>query len=206
MKNAKHIGLAVVTATALMACVGSSTASATVLCSTTTSPCTSKWPTGSKLTFNLSSGGSSKIVTTDEKTTLETCSSGSVEGEVTNAGSSTTTVTVRWLKWTFGICSFPITITIIGASEFHYSFPIHLTVTGDSEIKWTIHTVLFGSCAYGFTAGTSLGTVAGGSPATFTANAVAKKLTGSEAACPETAKWTASYTQSGSTSLFGESS
>jgi hypothetical protein len=57
----------------------------------------------------------------------------------------------------------------------------------------TIQSFFFGSCVYGVTAGTDLGTFTGGNPAQFTANAVLEKLSGSAFACPSTMLWTATY-------------
>jgi len=205
MKYVKMLGLAAVAAAALMAFVGAGTASATVACSTNTNPCTSKWPTKTKLSFSLK-GSSAKLVTTDEKTTLDTCTVSAVEGEVSNAGSSTTTVTGPVTALTWGSCSFPTKTTQLSNLEAHAGTGGNGTLSADGEFRVTINTVLFGSCVYGVTAGTSLGTVTGGAAATFTANAVAKKLTGSEAACPETSKWTATYTSTGATALFLEAS
>jgi len=205
MQFVKVIGLAAVAAAALMAFAGAGTASATVVCSTNTNPCTSKWPVGTKLSFSLKES-SAKLVTTDEKTTLDTCTASTAEGEVSNAGSSTTTVTGPVTSVTAGGCTFPTSSTQLSKLEAHVGTAPNGTLTADGEFRVTFNSVLFGSCVYGVSAGASLGTVTGGAAATFTANAVAKKSTGSEAACPETSKWTAKYTSTGATALNLETS
>jgi|GEM_PF-1858114 len=198
MKYVKMLGLTVVAAATLTALIGVSTASAGDLCSQPENPCSAanKYPVGVVVEFTGKPTESAKLVTTDEKTTLDTCTGSTIKWKITNAGSSTTTVTgsVSTLDWSG--CSFPTTTTQLSNLEGHtVGSGFNGTLTSDGEFRVTINTVLFGSCVYGVTAGTSLGTATGGKPGSFTANAVVKKLTGSEAACPETAKWTAGYGQ-----------
>jgi len=215
MKYVKILGLAAIAAAALMAFIGAGTASATVLCSTTTTPCTSKWPAGTALEFSIVSGGSAKLVTTDEKTTLDTCTGSTVKGSLTNAGSATETASgpVEKANLTWSGCSFPTNTTQGAGLEVHaITGSDNGTVTASGEFRVTINTVLFGSCVYGVTAGTDLGTLTGTTPTrtdgVFDANAIASKLTGSEAACPATSKWTAEYTMTkpANTDLYVEPS
>lgn len=205
MKHVKMLGLAAVAAAALMAFIGASTASATVLCSTATNPCTSKYPAGTALSFSLKAGTSAKLVQTNGES-LDTCTGSTVAGKVSNAGGAAATVSGPVETLTWSNCTFPTTTTQKGNLEVHYTSANNGTLTASSEFKVTIQTFFFGSCVYGVTAGTQLGTLAGGKPATFVANAVAKKLSGSEAACPETAKWTAEYQSTGATALYVEPS
>jgi len=196
MKHVKTLGLAAVAAAALMAFAGAGTASAeTNLCSTTTTPCTSEVPAGTVLDFSLAPGTSAKQTTTDGKTTLQTCTASTIKMQLATATPPTGPITE--LTWgTAGTpCTFPAKATQLSNLAFDRIVGTdNALITADGEIKlFTVNTVLFGSCVYGVTSGTQLGTFTGGKPAAFDLNAVAKKLTGSEAACPETSKVTASY-------------
>jgi hypothetical protein len=187
MKYIKMLGLAAVAAMGLMAFAGS--ASATELYNGATT-----LKAGTVLDFSLKSG-SSALLTETGGGTLDTCTGGTVKGKITNAGSSTTTVTGENTSITWSGCTFPTTTVTLGKLEAHQvAATTNATLTADAEIGVTINTVFFGSCVYGVKAGTDLGLVTAGNPATFTANAVAIKLSGSAFACPETSKWQASYT------------
>ena len=187
MKYIKMLGLAAVAAMGLMAFAGS--ASATELYNGATTV-----KSGTVLDFSLKSG-TSALLTETGGSTLDTCTGSTVKGKVTNAGSSTTTVTGENTSITWTGCTFPTTTVVLGKLEAHHvTGTTNATLTADAEIGVTINTVFFGSCVYGVKTGTDLGLVTGGNPATFTANAVAVKLSGSAFACPETSKWQASYT------------
>ena len=194
MKYVKMLGLAAVAATALMAFMAAS-ASASVLCSTATTPCTSKWPTGTVLDFSLKSGGSAKLVTTDGKTTLDTCTGGgtTVSGKLESDTSTGTNAkgNVSALKWE--TCTFLTNTLKTGGLEVVKGTGGNGTVKSTGEFQVTINTGFFGSCIYGVGAGTTLGELKEGKPATFVANAVAVRF-GTNFACPETAKWTGEYT------------
>jgi len=187
MKYIKMLGIAAVAAMGLMAFAGS--ASATELYNGATTV-----KSGTVLDFTLKSG-TSALLTETGGSTLDTCTGSTVKGKVTNAGSSTTTVTGENTSITWTGCTFPTTTVTLGKLEAHHvTGTTNATLTADAEIGVTINTVFFGSCVYGVKNGTDLGLVTGGNPATFTANAVAVKLSGSAFACPETSKWQASYT------------
>jgi len=66
------------------------------------------------------------------------------------------------------------------------------TVKATSESQETMSTTLFGSCVYGVTAGTTIGSV-NESTGEFSESVVTQKLSGSAIACPETAKWIAEW-------------
>lgn len=186
MKYMKMLGLAAVAAMGLMAFAGS--ASATELYNGATT-----LKSGTVLDFSLKTG-TSALLTETGGSTLDTCTGGTVKGKITNAGSSTTTVTGENTSITWSGCTFTTDTVTLGKLEAHHvTGTTNATLTADSEIGVTINTVFFGSCVYGVLANTDLGLVTGGNPATFTANAVAKKLSGSAFACPETSKWVATY-------------
>jgi len=201
MKYVKMLGLAVVAAAALMAFVGAGTASAAGvnLCEATETPCTKEYPNNFTLHFSQVPGTSAKLTTTDGKTTLDTCTGSTfkIQGEV-NTSPPTGTIEEQTWETAATTCTFR-TNTIsnpIGKIDIsHIAGTDDGTVTSDtgSEIRVTINTVLFGSCVYGVTESTVIGTLTGGSPAHFDAKAVAKKLSGSEAACPETSLWNGEY-------------
>jgi len=204
MKYVKILGLAAMAAAALMAFIGAGTASASVLCSAKENPCSAanKWPNTTNLLFTLKSNTSAKLVDT-EGNTLDTCTGSTVEGEVEKVGSATTTVTGPVTRLLWSGCTFTTTTTQLSKLEGHVTGTgPNGTLTSDGEFKVTINTVLFGSCVYGVTAGTALGSVTGGASATFVANAIANKLSGSNVACPTTSKWTAEYVSTGTTALF----
>jgi hypothetical protein len=193
MKYAKMLALAAVAAGALMAFIGAGTASATVLCSTTVEPC----PAGQKVTgtldFSIPTGQSASLVNTAGES-LDKCSTSTVKGKISNAGSATETVTGSVEELTWGSCTFPTNTLTKGKLEVHkIAGTSNGTVTADGTFEVTINTVFFGSCIYGVTSGVDLGEITEGNPAVFHANAVAEKFSGSNIACPETSKWTATY-------------
>jgi hypothetical protein len=200
MKYLKIIGLAAVAAMALMASAGAGTASAkAVLCeSGTTAPCATKWSTPKELDFSLKSGTSALLQTT-EKLTLNTCTESTVKGTLTanpNA-SGNAEGTISAANLTFGKCTTEGVKTLKGGK---------LTVTkalgsGNGEVVADEVEVTvpgpFGSCVFGAGNGTVLGTLTEGkaSPATPTAtlditNAVVTRISG---LCPASALWTGEY-------------
>jgi len=196
MKNLKLLALAAVAVGALTAFIGASTASATVLCSTTADPCPAgqKWPAGTILDFSLTAGTSLNQVETGGET-IKTCKGSTIKGEITNAGSSTTTVTGKITELTWKECTFPTSTVLKGGFEIHkITGTSNGTVTADGETTWTTNTIFFGSCVYGVPSGTSIGDITEGKPSVLHVNAVMRKTEGSNISCPETGIWTATYT------------
>jgi hypothetical protein len=200
MKHLKKLALAAVATGALMAFIGASTASATVLCSTTVESCpeAQRLPNGTLIDFSLSAGTSSAVRETSapggEGKVLNTCKSSTFKGELTNAGSSTETATGKFTEVTWGTCSLPTRTTLLGGFEIHrIASTSNGTVTADGETRTTINTVLFGSCSYTVQSGKSMGDLTEGNPAVLHINAVKTKTIGSAAVCPETLIWTATY-------------
>jgi hypothetical protein len=195
MRYLNMCGLAAVAAIVLAAIIGTGTASATVLCSTTNNPCPAGqgWSTGTFIDFGIPSGQKVKLADTAGGE-LESCSESTLKGTIGNAGSSTGTPTLKEVVITIGKCPFVIELHT-GALEFHN--PIgssNAIVTADKTTELTINTVFFGSCIYGATSGTTIGALNEGKPATLTLNAVLEKFSGSGFACPETSNWTSNYT------------
>jgi hypothetical protein len=197
MKYAKMLALAAVAAGALMALIGAGTASATVICSTTADPCPSgqAWPNGTKIDFSIPSG-SSAILKDTSGNELDKCTGSTVNGEITNTGSATETVTGTIAELLWSGCTFTTkTVSTGNKLKVHkIAGTSNGTVTSDNQIEVTINTVLFGSCIYGVAAESSVGTITEGkgTAATFVANATAKRF-GTNFACPETSKWTGTY-------------
>ena len=186
MKYLKTLTLGVMAMAALMALTASASASELYNGATTLK-------SGTTMDLSLKSG-TSALVTETGGSTLDTCTGSTVQGKITNAGSSTTTVTGEITALTWSGCTFPTTTVTLGKVESHHvTGTTNGTVTADAEIGVTVNTVFFGSCVYGVKAGTDLGLSTGGNPSTFSANAVIVKLSGSAFACPETAKFVATY-------------
>jgi hypothetical protein len=91
MKYLKMLGLAAVAATALMAVAGAGTASATVLCHSTSTPCSEKWKAGTEPRFIVKPGTAGIWRDTAGGIAAE-CPKGELRAEITNAGSETETV------------------------------------------------------------------------------------------------------------------
>jgi hypothetical protein len=182
-------GLAAIAAAALAAFAGSGTASATVLCSTTVSPCPAgqNWPVGTILDFSLVSGTSFEWREAGgEHATLETCEGVTLQSEITGAGSSSSTVKGKNKALTFSKCTWANTTSLLGGVEIHnISGTSNGTLTASEEIRWTFNTVFFGSCVYGWKAGAGIGDITEGNPAILHVNSVIERLTGSQIACPE---------------------
>jgi len=195
MKYAKMLALAAVAAGALMAFIGAGTASATVLCSTTAEPCPAgqNWAAGTTLDFSIPSGSSAKLTTTEGEA-IDTCTTSTVKGKITNAGSATETVAGSVEELTWGSCTFPTNTITKGSLEVHkIAGTSDGTVTAGGTFEVTVNTIFFGSCIFKVEKGVDLGKLLEGKPATFEANAVATKVVGG-GVCPESALWSAKYT------------
>ena len=199
MKYLKMLGLAAVAAMALMAFAGAGTASATTLCKTVPDAngnCEAAWhyPIGTVIHASQEAG-TTAILEDTSGNTLVTCTESTIKGTTTTTGSSTETVKGHISAMIWGSGPTPCTATTdtiaLGELEVHAELPHgNGTLTGSGS-KVTVQ--IFGvSCVYGTGAGTDLGTVTGGNPATIDVNAVINRVEGGFL-CPSTTKWTASY-------------
>lgn len=197
MKHLKTLGLAAIAAAALMAFLGTASASATVLCSSTAEPCsTQKWPVGTRLEFSLTAGTS--LTWVNGGTTLETCKEAVLKSDITNAGSGASTVTSENKTLSFNGCTFANGFTKLGGLEIHnISGTSNGTVTASGEVGWTFNNPLFGSCVYGWTTGGVVGTITEGKPATLDLNTGIVRLSGSSISCPANGNLNGSLTQTG---------
>jgi hypothetical protein len=192
MKHLKLLGLAAVAAMALIAFPADATATGSVFCTAQESPCpeSKRWAAGTELDFSLKSGASSLLVDTKGEE-LDKCSTSTAKGKIEKAEG--VTGPIESLTWES--CTFPTKTLKAAQLEVQQIAGTHNgTVRADGTTEVTVNTVFFGSCIYGFTAGTDIGELKEGKPATFVVNAIAEKFTGSNFGCPETAKWTAEYT------------
>jgi hypothetical protein len=195
MKYVKILGLAAVAAMALMAFVAAGTASATVLCSTNTSPCPAgqKWPLGTGIEFTVTQNTTASWLETAGQS-ISTCTGGKLKGEITNAGSATEAVKIKVTEDTWNSCTFPTVPLELGSLEVtDITGTSNGTIKMSSGFKFTMNTVLFGSCVYGSGTGIELGTLTGGASkeAGIDVNAVLGQGTG---ICCPSAKWSEHYT------------
>lgn len=189
MTRFKYTNMAALVAFALilMAFVGASSASATVMCKTETDPCTSAYGTGTEIKGSLE--GVTKFETAGGEV-LDECSASTTEGKVENAGGSTITVTLG-IGRSFSICKV-LTISVLAGSIELHKIPKtwNFTVTGRLA---TITLAIFGtSCTYGFGNGVDLGTL---TPAKFKFDINKAKMPKAEGGflCPSEVLWSATY-------------
>jgi hypothetical protein len=196
MKYMKMLGLAAIAAAALMAFVGASTASATVLCKTNASPCPEHYPSGTTVEATLKSGTSALL---EAGFANITCTSSTVTGKTSNTGGANETVKGAISTLSFSNCN--ATVTTIKNGELE----IHATGKGNGSLvgKGSEVTVAIGStsCVYGTSTGTTLGTLTGGTPATMNVKASLTRISGGFL-CASPATWTATYTVTKPTTLF----
>ena len=196
MKYLKMLGLTAVAAMALTAFLGASSASGTVLCTTTmTEGCAAAgWHIPSGSILEASQVGTGSLETTGG-TVLDTCSGAAINQTTKTTGSSTETVTaiteigdITWKECT------KTTDTLEGAHlEIHW---IPGTDNGTITIKGGKVTVnsIFGTCTYGFSEpARSLGDLIGDHETPkLVINTLVSKL-GGGGLCPAESRWTATF-------------
>jgi hypothetical protein len=198
------LGLAVVAVAALLAFVGASSASATVLCKTTPetgSPattgttCPEGWAYGNGTVNHAVNVGPTSLHTSFK--TIE-CGKSTFQGTTENEGSATETVKGTVEALTFEECNCEVKVLAKGTFELHWisdSFNATITVNGQ-EITSTCSTI-FGNvhCIYvtnNKDAGTIVGSETHTSGAILHVNTIAERKT-TNALCDEQANWTATY-------------
>jgi hypothetical protein len=189
------LGLAAVTAMAVMAFAGAGSASATVLCKTTVTPCPEGWDYGAGTKVDASlEPGSTAVLETSGGGLEDTCSESTVKGEQENTGSTTETVKVTVTELTFGKCTKPTkVIEGHGTLEFHWIEGTHDATVTAIGFEVTVEAISGVSCVYTAGAATDLGVGTSGSMGTIDVSAVVKKKSGAFL-CPASSVWTASYT------------
>ncbi len=195
MKYLKMLGLAVAVATFLAAILGAGNASATVLCSTTADPCPFSQGVPMNTVFDFSTKEFNLKFVDTAGESVDECSSSTIKGTISNAGSSTATVTGPIEQFTLGSCTFQTTTLTKGSLEIHrIAGTSNGTVTADGPIEVTINTVLFGSCVFLITSGKSFGDLTEGKPAILHVNVPLDKISGSNFACPPSIVLTGTFT------------
>lgn len=212
MKYVKMLGLAAIAAAALMAFVGASTASATVLCKTegtgtptgTTCPPGQAYEGGTTIHAVLDpETGPAKLVTSFK--TIE-CEESTVSVVTRNEGSATETVIgdveepeeggKKVPKLTFGKCNCEVNVLKGGSLEIHWIEGSHngTLTSSEGEVTITCSTV-FGNvhCIYKTNA-TDLGKLTGGPMATMDIEKSSIPRLTTNALCSEKAEWSAKYT------------
>lgn len=194
MTYGKIIGLAAIAATALMAFVGVSSASATTFCKTNESAsCASGWnyPASTRIAGSLENGTSMGFYTTS--IALEnTCTSSTLEGTTNSVGGAGQVIVVSVNSLSFANCSNTIDVLELGELQFGgIEGTTNATVTAKKfRVTMNLHGV---SCTYGAGTGMVLGILTGGSMATLDGEMVMTKQEGGFL-CPETLVWLAKYT------------
>lgn len=164
MKHLKMLGLAAIAAMGLMAFLGATTASATVLCKKNqTSACTEKVAKGKTITF--SAEGSTSL--TDAFGGLvATCTGSTVSGSITNEGSSTTAVVGSITTLGFTGCNHPVTtkntsgVETLGTLEVSNIAGSDNGTVKSNDTTVTIDESPLGTCHF-LTSNTKIGTLTG---------------------------------------------
>jgi len=201
MKYVKMLGLAAVAAVALMAFVGASSASATVLCTTpgtgtptgTTCPAGQAKLAGTTIHAVLDPGVVAKLTTTFKN--IE-CNKSTVSGTTANEGSASETVHGAVEVLTFEECNCEVVVIEKGELEIHWIEGTHNGTLTSKNAKVTAScSTVFGNvhCIYSTGTGTDLGTLTGGEPSTMdiAENNIPRLAT--NGLCAEKANWDAKY-------------
>ncbi|MDQ3725057.1 MAG: hypothetical protein M3335_04060 [Actinomycetota bacterium] len=193
MKYIKMLGLAAVAAAALMAFVGASTASATVLCkvNTQTTGCHAGGNAYAKATTVKASLTKTAVLETLGGETLNECTGSTLEGKTETTGGAAETIKGVFVIISWSGCLKHTTTIAVGDFELHQANSDNGTLTA-TGVQVTINGIFGTSCVYGAGEGLNLGTVVGGSPATITINTIVPRISGGFL-CPAEARWTASY-------------
>jgi len=209
MKPLKILGLALVAAMALMAFVGSSTASATVLCKTnpkagageatgTICPSGEAYPENTTIEAKLTTGTKAKLITSFK--TIE-CGKSAVKGETSAEVAEPLTGPEGTL--TFEECNCEVKVLKAGKlSTEHIAGTHNGTLKSTGNESTVVCSSIFGNvhCIYA-TENTDVGTLTGGNPATLKAEATIPKLA-TNALCSEKSEWSASYEVTAPKPLF----
>jgi len=217
VKYVKILGLAVVAAMALMAFVGASSASATVLCEETptgTNPATC--PTGATYgpgTTIIGTAVNAKLTTTGVGFPNVICKHSETEAVTETTGGAAATVTGRIENLTFSECKTdqviptPCTVSV---EHLPYHAEVHWT-TGTHNGTLTVKTggtgnpgaavICSGVIECEFSKSLFELPVTGGNPAHVTASQVGLSLT-SLGLCPSSASWDATYAATGPTNIW----
>jgi hypothetical protein len=195
MKYLKLLGLGLAAACALAALpVGS--ASATVICKTTTNPCSNAYPEKTLVHAVLKSNTSTKFSSTDGMIN-DTCTESTFQGETENRGGKGVNVKLPLATLTFGKCGTKTAVLKNGTLELIFKEKGSGTVQSFG-MEVTVEATTGASCVYGTAATTTLGTwtepASEVSDTVLDVNASLARISGSGFLCPTPITWTAEYT------------
>lgn len=195
MKYLKRLALVALAAVALIVVVSGSSASATVLCKTTSTPCGERWHSGTEITASLPSEFTATISETGGNV-LTTCAEASLKYKTQSEGSLVETVSAALEgSSSFGGCTKQWYLLSLGGIEIHQiAGTDNGTVTAkDLRLTAEIMPVFqYTSCTYTAGEGIDLGTLRGGEPAELEVNATLSKQEGSFV-CPSDVVWKSRY-------------
>lgn len=204
MKHFKMLGLVAAAAMTMLAFAGSGTASATVLCKVSASPCPAgqDYPAGTALHAVLSKPAFvDEIYDLTEKEFSFECPQQTISGKTENTGGAAQTVSmpISELKWLE--CPRQFQMPVLGALEIHYTSAGNGTVTLKN---FSYTTVIAGAyhCTYDSGSGVHFGTITGGSPATIAVSAAIPRTSGNIIVCPSEIRWTANLSLTTPTPLY----
>ena len=194
MKHLKVVALMALASAAFALLLGLASASATVLCTAEETPCSSanKLTTGTSLDWDLKGSAVVEASLSGGFQTINTCSSATQKATLSNAGSSTETVTITapLSELISGPCTSSFWVEGGELQIHHIAGTSNGTVTAKG-FKTSINTA-FGACVYGFTSLTDVGTLTGSTDPILHFNGEMSRVSG--AICPAAARWTAEYT------------
>jgi hypothetical protein len=201
MKYVKMLGLAAVAAAALMAFVGASTASATVLCANngSTTACSSKYAAGTAI--KAENEGTATLTTSFKN--IE-CTGSNVEGTTSNTGKSGEAVSGSVSSLTFTGCNCEVKVLKTGSLSVTWISGTDNGTLKSSGAEVTANcSTIFGTvhCIYA-TSSTDLGTLTGGTTAKMDISSADIPRLTTNALCDESANWDATYKVTSPDSLF----
>jgi hypothetical protein len=206
MKYLKVFGLGWMAVPLIVLLSAASPARATVLCETTTTPCSAAYPAGTEINASLKSGTSMKFWRT-EGSGWNTCIGSTLIAKTSNAGGSTETVGAEVGKANFawGECAGTFETLAAGPIEIHH---ITGTDSGTVTIKALEATWKFfpNDCAYGSSEAAHLGTLTGGEHPILDVEVLLSRTSGGGLACPPDLIMEASYAVTGPQPLYVEPS
>jgi hypothetical protein len=194
MKFLKGLAIAAAMA-AVLAIFGAGTASATVVCKTSTSPCASPYLKGTTFKSVLTPG--TTAVFKAGFMTIE-CTEGSGSVETTTNGSATETVKGITKTLSFGGCNAEFKVLKTGTGEIHWTSKTNGTFTAEGmEVTGSALGV---DCVYGGKISSGI-TLTGGTKPTITINAKVPLISGGFL-CANPGQMTASLTVTEPTPLY----
>jgi hypothetical protein len=197
MKCLKVAGLAVIAAAALTTFIGDGTASATVLCKTSATPCPEflRWPSGTEILASLSTGSSAKETVEEggPGNVKDTCLESGVSGKLKNEGSATETVTIEKTSISKSSCAlgYPPSLSPSGM-ELH-----HIAGTSDGVLTGVGQVIRDFNCTYDVA---QVGTLTGGEKPTLDLEIVLTKTGG--LICTTPVGWDGTYSVTSPTPLY----